>query len=587
MKNNKQARNLAILILALSLVASSIVFIGPYLTGLAAGGIPGPPGGSPPGGGGGGATTTTTTGGGGVGMQRVIGIYPQFPAGEDTIKNGDYNLSVKITHCRSSTTTATVKAISDLFGEIILDSKGGGIYESKISLRNIKKGKYKILYKARDVDEEEGAIFVNVNPELKIETDFNDKYNLGEATELNKGETIEFKGTIKDYKDEPQPEINIIITGYSQGIVLGKRLSSDSQGSFLDSYNIGYADPRGQWDITILANDSYGNSGVFESGIMVKEKGASYFVLNFLSPLIESEFKRGNVMQIAVELREKGLLVENATVMFFSINGERFTLREVDKGIYLIDYFIKHDYPLGRIRLKVDAAKKSGEALKVGGDSIPISILPTEINFDLASPSTDVAYTLSRLKYLIKLTYANGESVKGANVNVDLSNGKGLRLLEVQEGTYSGEYLVSLEEVGTLTSEITVDDANGNRGNFKVVSYIRPRSLIGNKLALFYEDIFLKFWWAFIIALLLLSVYLTPKFKHKYLTVSLASVLKKQKTTRSMQVEAEKNYYTVGDINKEEFKHLMQGYKKESFDLKEKEKDLREKLRKPKQSKKR
>ena len=575
MKNKTQTRNYAILLLAISLAGFSLILAEPYLTGLAAGGTPGPPGGSPPGGGGGGGggrTTTTTSGGGGVSVQKVIGIYPQFPAAEDTLKNGDYNLSVKVTYGGSFTTSATVRAISDLFGDVVLEHKGGGVYESSVSIKNKQKGRYGILYKVRDVDAEEGSIFINLNPELKIGTDLNGEYS--------KGETVELKGTVKDYKDKLQPGTNITINGYSQGLIFEKQISSGSQGEFYDPYSIGYADPPGRWNITIIAKDSHGNLGIFESLTTVKEKGASYYIVNFLSPLIDSQFNRGSVIPLTVEVREKGELLKNATVTLSPIHGGRFALREVDNGIYSIDYHIRYHDSLGKVRLKVDVAKEIKEgALKAGGDSMSVFVLPAEINFDIISPSRDVAYTVSRLKYLFELTYPDGELIKGANVDVDLSNGKKLRLPEVKEGTYSGEYLVSQEDAGALISDVRVDDINGNVGTFKIATYVRERSLIGNKLALFYENVFARFWWAFAVALLLLAVYLIPKLNYKYMTLSLARVKKQQKTTLSMQVEAEKNYYNVGDINKDEFKQIMQGYKKRSLELKEKEKGLKERLR--------
>ena len=124
----KVKKKYLMLLLLLLLIGSALYFIEPYITGFAAGGTPGPPGGNPPGQVGRG--TTTTTGGGGVSVQKLIGIYPQFPVDEGIIKNGDYKLSVKITFGGTPTTSAKVKVISDLFGDIDLYYLGGitGIY---------------------------------------------------------------------------------------------------------------------------------------------------------------------------------------------------------------------------------------------------------------------------------------------------------------------------------------------------------------------------------------------------------------------------------------------------------------------------
>ena len=567
MKNN--LKKYLILLIVLLLIVFSIYFIEPTITGLSHKPSHNPGGGGQ--GGGGGGDTTTTTGGGGVGVQKIIGIYPQFPVAEETIKNGDYKLSVKITFGGTFTTSANVKAQSNLFGDVNLYYLGGitGIYESNISIRNKEKGRYEILYKAEDNKQEEGLIFVNLNPELKIETKLNNSYN--------KGEGIEFRGVVKDYKNDLQPNINLTIMGYSQGLIFEKHISTNNKGEFFDVYNIGYADPSGVWNITLSTNDRYGNLGVLNNIVSVKEKGVSYYIVNFMSPLMNSNFKRGDSIPISVEVRERDNLVENATVNLLSLKGDKFIFKEVDNGVYSINYIVGNDDTLGDVRLKVEAVKKIKEGfLKTGGESLPIIILPAEINFNLDSPSRDVVYTNSKLKYLIKLTYSDGSLVRGANINIKISNGNSLSLLEIDNGVYSGEYFVSDNDIGTLTSEIKVSDSNGNIGSFDVVTYVRKRGVVGNLLASFYENIIVRFWWAFVICIIVLTIYFKPILELRYLKSSISHIGKEQKGIISMQIEAEKNYYKKGVISREDFSHIIQEYRRRSADLKEKE--LKERL---------
>ena len=569
MKNN--LKKYLILLIVLLLIVFSIYFIEPTITGLSHKPSHNPGGGGQ--GGGGGGDTTTTTGGGGVGVQKIIGIYPQFPVAEETIKNGDYKLSVKITFGGTFTTSANVKAQSNLFGDVNLYYLGGitGIYESNISIRNKEKGRYEILYKAQDNEQEEGLIFVNLNPELKIETKLNNSYN--------KGEGIEFRGVVKDYKNDLQPNINLTIMGYSQGLIFEKHISTNNKGEFFDVYNIGYADPSGVWNITLSTNDRYGNLGVLNNIVSVKEKGVSYYIVNFMSPLMNSNFKRGDSIPISVEVRERDNLVENATVNLLSLKGDKFIFKEVDNGVYSINYIVGNDDTLGDVRLKVEAVKKIKEGfLKMGGESLPIIILPAEINFNLDSPSRDVVYTNSKLKYLIKLTYSDGSLVRGANINIKISNGNSLSLLEIANGVYSGEYFVSDNDIGTLTSEIKVSDSNGNIGSFDVVTYVRKRGVVGNLLASFYENIIVRFWWAFVICIIVLTIYFKPILELRYLKSSISHIGKEQKGIISMQIEAEKNYYKKGVISRDDFMRIIQEYRRRLADLKEKEKELKERL---------
>ena len=45
-----------------------------------------------------------------------------------------------------------------------------------------------------------------------------------------------------------------------------------------------------------------------------------------------------------------------------------------------------------------------------------------------------------------------------------------------------------------------------------------------------------------------------------------------------MQIEAEKNYYKKGIISREDFVRITQEYRRRSADLKEKEKEFKERL---------
>lgn len=541
------------------------------MTGFAAGGVPGPPGGGPPGQSKG-TTVTTVEGGGGIGAARVIGIYPQFPIDEQILKNGDYFLTVKITYGGSPTSESIVTLDSSLFGFIYLYYQGGitGVYGANISIKDVQEGKYKILYKVADKENEEGSIFVNINPNLIIETRLSSNYS--------KGEMIEFKGVVKDFYNNPQPNVNLSIKGYYKGKLFEKSLSTDDNGDFHDDYLISYADPAGIWNITISARDKYGNKGIISFNPEIKSSGISYYAVNFLSPFVDSVFKRGEYIPISVEVREKNEIVEHAKVMYISPRGEGFALEEIGNGIYSSHYIIRNNDPTGEIRLKVQAIKEIDGFVKTGGDSIPISINPVEINFNVISPLSNIAYTNSRLKFVVKLSYADGSLVEGANVKLDLSNGKTINLLEDRTGVYSGSYLVGKEDAGTLILKTIAEDINENIGSIESLVYTRQRGLIGNLLALFYENVIKKFWWAFLTIFIATIIFYKETWNINYLHYAISKTKKEQKNIIAMQIESERKYYKEGSISKSEFEQLKQQYEMRLAKESEKQNDYERRL---------
>ena len=567
---NRKFEDYIILVLVLFALAFISNYENPTITGFAQGGEPGPPGGGgPPGQSGKG----TVSEGGGVGVQKIVGIYPIYPVNEETLKNGDYEFLVKITYGGSFTADAKVTVNSTLFGIVdALYTEGiTSIYNAKVTIKDIQKGKYRVRYKAEDKEKEEHEIFINLNPELKIETTLNNKYS--------KGENIKFSGIIKDYKNESQKNVDITVKGFYIGQLFEKNITTDNNGKFSIEYLVSYADPVGIWDITISAKDKYGNSGTIVFHPEIKMSGIANYIINFMSPITESSFKRGEIVPISIELKEKESLVENAKVTFFSPKGTKIDLKETGKGIYSIDYIIGNTDPLGDVRFKVEATKQIKEGVtKVGGESTLIKILSSEMNFDIQNPSSDTAYTNSRLKFYIKLSYVDGSLVKGSNVKVDISNNKTIKLLETEPGIYSGYYLVNEEDLGILNLKISAEDFYQNIGSTELVIYVRQRGFVGNLLALFYEQIIIRYWWAITTIIAALLLYYRTYIEKKYLNYNLLRIKKEQKDIRLMQIDTEKKYYNEGSLSKIEFKELMQNYEKRLADLKEKGKDIEENL---------
>ena len=419
------------------------------------------PGGGGSGGGGTTETSTTSPSGGGAGVQNIVGIYPQFPLDEETIKNGENNIAVKITYGGSPSSSARVALESELFETTNLKYTRGitGIYEGNVTIKNKPKGKYKLVYRVEDKEKEVGGIFVILDPELRIGASLKDSYM--------KGERILFEGEVRDFNNELQLGVDIIIKGDFNGQLFEKNLTTDVAGRFSEEYLISQADPSNKWNITIEAKDESGNYGIKSFFPEVKASGVAQYAVNFMSPLTDSTFKRGESIPVTVQIKESDALVEGAKVAFFSPKGNVVEMKEVDKGIYSTNYVIRNDDPVGGIRLKVEASKTIKEGIiKVGGDSLTVKISPVEMNFDIDSPSSDIIYTNSRVNFKLKLSYFDGSLVEGALVEVLLSNGNIVGLSESKRGIYIGDYLPKTEDKGVL--RLNTERQTNNRNGFAI-----------------------------------------------------------------------------------------------------------------------
>ena len=564
-KINKKYDSMMMVLFLILLISAVISYkIEPSISGLAAGGNPGPPGGSPPGQSGSFTTTSGTSA-----APKFIEIYPIFPEDKGVIKNGEYNFSIKITSGGRDTSSAFVKINSTLFGKIDLPYKKGSndIYETNITLKNKKEGIYKITVTVNDQGINKiSDIFVTLNPRLNINLKLNETYK--------KGELINFVGFVRDFSNESIKDVNITISTSYNGRIFDKMVISDENG-FNTSYLVSYADPSGIWNISLYAKDKYNNYGATSFTPKIESYGVAYYSVDFMSPLIDSSFRRGDIMPITVKVSEKNELVSNATVVLLSTQQEIIKLKDLQNGLYTTNYIIKNNDPLGQLRLRIQATKNiEGGAIKSGGDSISINVLPLAMNINLLSPLTNIIYTNFRLDLISKLNYNNGDPVIGADVEAELSNGNKIKLFERNDGVYYGDYYVSDNDIGTLDANIIAKDANENSGALNSIFYVKKRSYIGSIIFYIYDNIIIKFWWAFLAILISTIIFYKDIWEIRYLNYNFYRIKKEQNKIKGMQMDTEKRYYKEGSITKDEFKKLMEQYEQRSSKANEIEREI-------------
>ena len=559
------------------------------LTGMAAGGIPGPPGGSPPGQGGGGGggtvttTTTTTESGGGGGIQKVVGVIARGPENLATLKRGTHLFLTQVYYAGEPSNDATVTAESNLFDKLNFPLRkplarysisDDGFYGLNITLgKNVTKGRYKILYKAeQNVQYDEFALLINIDSELRINASLNEKYF--------KGQNIEISGFMYDFNGTPPEKVNATISAsHGEGLIFKKDVSISQNGFFQYIFPISFGEPEGIWDITIEVKDKDGNEGNLSLKTnIVTPTGVAFYTVTFLSPLADGEFKRGSIVPITVEIKDGEKPIENASVDFRTPKAEIAGLREVAPGTYTAEYNIKQDDPLGKWYIAVQAVKTVNNITKAGGTKIPIVIWPAAINLALIEPKKTDFFTGLQTEIKAELSYSDGTKIEKAEVFATIGN-ETIKLIETGFGEYSAFYLFTEKDAKAASLQLSASDIYGNS------VALTPKAIeveqIGKyelKLRLFYYNILARYWYLFILSVILVILITWPLWHRAYLKRSLKKIIENETRVIEMEKDIQRKYFKHHSITREDYDKLMLKYRERASDLKEKRLLLSKKL---------
>lgn len=520
--------------------------------------------------------TTTTISSGGGGVQSVIGIFPREPLGGDSVFYGILQLKTEIFYAGKPINSMNVKANSSMFGEVVLKHEKSfpdGVYIANVTIdKNTKLGQKRIVYTAGGTEQyNEASFLVDLKPNLEIVTDLRKIYY--------KGGAMIFKGTVFNKEKEPEQNTTVQISSYKdKNKIFSISAISDEKGNFYSEYLIKHGDPEGIWEITIDAESrekEFGTKSLFTQ-VNVPENFL-YYSVNFLSPLKEKSFRRGEIIPITIEVKENNEFVKGASAIVYTPLDEKIILKETADGKYSGNYVIKPNDPIDNWFLKTEIKNTIGDSTKVGGASIPIIVGPTEIKFNVLSPVLDTLYTNSRLKIKIELTYPDESLVKGANLNAILSNGKTIPLLETSDGIYECSYFIETKDIGALNMKIEAEDINNNFGNLDKTIFIQKRSFIGNILT-FIQEIIRQYWWAIFAFLIAAALIYKPSFEILWIKRKIQKSIEEQKNIKAMQKNAEGKYYKKGELTKKEFKDIMEKYEERLARANEDEKIYKKKL---------
>ncbi len=523
----------------------------------------------------------------GGGVQSVIGIFPRIPLAGDELYSEIIPLKVEIFYAGKPSNGASVKANSSMFGEVVLEHSPNlpeGIYTGNATIKDIEYGSKRITYFAEQSQQyNEAYVSVELKPSLEIITRLEEIYY--------KDSIIKFNGTVFNKEQKLENNSLVKISGYQNGNkIVYIETRTNKEGNFYSEYLIKHGDPEGIWNILIEAESEEKESGFKSLSTQISvPAGVQYYSVNFLSPLQEKTFRRGELVPITIEVKDINEAVTGASATIYAPSGDSTILTEIGEGKYSGAYLIKANDQIDDWFLKVEVQKQVGDITKVGGANVPIIVSPAEINFNVLSPISDVVCTNSRMKIKIKLAYPDGSLAKGADLNAILLNkNEDIPIKEISDGIYEGSYFVGTEDVGTLIIKIDAKDVNDNFGTLKKEVFVRKRSFVGNILALIL-DAAKQYWWAILTVLIAVALIYRTKIETSWIKGQIKKSLDEQEKIKTMQIETEKKYYKEGAITKKEFRDITGKYEERVAKAKENEKVykkiLAEKLDKKKKKK--
>ena len=578
-KKEVRVKYLFLFLAVAMLVLGSIFLLEPLnsLTGMAQGGVPGPPGGSPPGQAGTTTTTTTTTDGGGGGPPSPVKVVLQNPLDGDTIKRGVLTIFVEGFEGGDPDSDLRITAESELFETVKLvrnfEKRDSGIYGANVTIgKNITKGEYAIVVKGERGTYDEQRILITVDPTIYINTHLNQE-------EFFKGERIRLSGDLAYFDDEPVKNNTVELSISAPDFLLNKTIISNTLGRFEDDYLISFAEPDGRWNIKIWAadeDDNEGNINLFTK-VSTPERVAFYTV-TFLSPLTNAEFKRGSSVPITVEIKEEGKPVRDAVVDFRNPQAEILNLKEVEPGTYTAEYKIKSDDPLREWYIAVQAVKTINGITRAGGTKIPVTIRPAALNLVLVRPRTTDFFSGLQIEIEAELSYTDGTKVEKADVFAVIGD-ETIKLVETELGEYSAFYLFTEKDVTAKSLQLSASDIHGNSVT------LTPKAIeverIGKyelKLRLFYHNILARYWYIFVLVILLAVIVTKPLWYKKYLKVSLKKAIEDGKRVIEMEKDTQRKYFKHHSISRDDYDKSMHKYRTRASDLKEKRLRLKKKL---------
>ncbi|MBI2572698.1 hypothetical protein HYV86_02470 [Candidatus Woesearchaeota archaeon] len=524
------------------------------------------------------ATISITTSGMGSGSTPPpIKIVFKSPADEASLRRGSFDLVVQGFEGIYPSSQIRVNAFSSLFGEVTLEpdfqNRGVGFYGATINLKEGTAAEvYEIIVRGELSSFDEERIRVHVNPTLEITTSIKERFQ--------KGEHLMLDGKVSYFDKEIASGIPISLSIISGHEIFTKVINTSSLGFFSFDFPISFAEPSGVWRVELNAYDKLGNIGqrVLNTTVVTPPKVA-YYDVRFLSPVEHTEFVRGEIIPITVEVREGKDLVSGLDVHFHNLHNEKILLKEVALGTYSVGYQTKYDGKLGNWHLAVEALHQSREGIyKAGGNHLALTLRPAQINAVLVRPTKTDFFTGQEVEFAVEAHYSSGAPLEKGVVFVALGP-RIIKLGEVGLGLYSSTIVLNPDDALCAELEVSVQDIYNNRLE---LSHVPVNIILVNKyelkLRLFYYNVFSRYWYFFAGGLVLLLIISYPTWHRLLLRVHLKRILNHEQRIIETQKDLQWKYFKHHVISRDDYEKLMLELREKMSTYHEKKLELLDKI---------
>lgn len=447
---------------------------------------------------------------------------------------------------------ATATASAKFFGSVVLyddgqhgdDASRDGIYANKIGVSS----------KA-----EKGTYDLNVSvvlPELtaieKLPITIDPKLDISASTDREAyalGELITFSGRILRGPNPSDNEITLDVY-IDDNSLLQDTIKPDPDGKFVYDYHSSLIDPPGNYVFKFFAKDAYGNAGLLEKNLSISKTAIlKQFDVKFLSPL-EGIFKRGQNLQVIVEVSGKGESLEGVNVIATMPDSKEALLAKISETRYAGILPVGISTNLGIQKILATAQKIIRNVRLSGTSEVKILIEKADIQLDLTRPAKETFMLGETILFEFMPRYENGKLVETARLNLTI-NGQNVPVRQLRPGLYAADYMILDEASGKLYIELNASDNYKNTGKKQMTFTVQGMTL----------DYLILRKQGFVILSVVIFLILFFKFVPPLAKSSLLNHFdRKKQNTEKLITDLQKAYYKRGEIPVADYNRLFDSY---------------------------
>lgn len=389
---------------------------------------------------------------------------------------------------------------------------------------------------------------------------FNSAFGLSVTTDKNdyiKGDAIEISGSCNPLLS------NELITTYGEKKVFEKGVECSSLGNYSLKYDISLVDPAGNWIIKLLNEEE----SFVKKIVVSRSPESAYYLIRFLSPSI-GKYRKIEDIALSVKVTDAGVVVEDASVVCWDLDGNRLYLENKGNGSYFLQYEIPYNSEAEEWDLLVIAASEKGGEWYGGENRISLAITNAPITIDVIEPAIQSFELTATIPIKAGMTYFNGKEIKEEKEELKAVaeiNGKNYELEKTEGGIYQINYKPGPEDLGTTTISLSAEDDAGNKGN-KTIDLVITCSL----------GCLMTTYGIYVLAFLVIGGIILAAFYGRITHgVRLRVLQKERKKTFDLIKALQKEYFDKGVMPYRSYKKNLADYQTRIAELDEKIKNLK------------